>query len=119
MVLFVIGLTLKIMYKVRLLAAEHMDRGAINIGVEDRLYPEDALEIIWDYVGWRPDEIKYIGDKPTGPVNRVADATKLKALGWKPKWSFEDGLKQTVDWYYATHDVEDVRENFERKLTEI
>lgn len=102
-----------------LLAAEHMDRGAINIGVEDRLYPEDACKIIWDCVGWRPSEIKYVGDKPTGPVNRVADATKLKALGWKPKWSFEAGLRQTVDWYYAAHNVEDVRENFERKLTEI
>lgn len=102
-----------------LLAAEKLERGAINIGVEDRLYPEDALEIIWEYVGWRPNEIKYMGNKPTGPVNRVADATRLKELGWKPEYSFKQGLQKTVDWYYATHDELVVREDFERKLTEV
>jgi nucleoside-diphosphate-sugar epimerase len=101
-----------------LLAAEHLDRGAINIGIEDRLTPRDALEIIWSYIGWKPNEISELGDKPTGPVNRVADATKLTSLGWKPSVTFKEGLERTIDWYYDTHKVEDVRENFKRKLTE-
>ena len=24
---------------------------------------------------------------------------KVRALGWEPKWRFDDGLPATVDWY--------------------
>lgn len=101
-----------------LLAAEHLDRGAINIGIEERLTPNDAVEIIWDYMGWRPSEVHYLKDKPVGPRNRVADATKLKSLGWKPKYTFEEGLKKTIDWYVSTHDADELRKDLERRLTE-
>ena len=101
-----------------LLAAEHVDRGAINIGVEDRLTPRMACLLIWEYMGWRPDNVDYYPDKPVGPRNRVADASKLRILGWKPKYSFEKGLHRTIDWYLHTHTVEDVLKDFERKLTE-
>jgi nucleoside-diphosphate-sugar epimerase len=101
-----------------LLAAEHVDRGAINIGVEDRFTPRIACIHIWEYMGWRPVNVDYYPDKPVGPKNRVADASKLKALGWEPKYSFEDGLQRTMDWYISTHNAEELRKNFERKLTE-
>lgn len=101
-----------------LLAAEHLDRGAINIGVEERFTPLMACEEIWEYLDWRPSDIRLLKDKPTGPLNRVADATKLKALGWTPQYSFADGLKKTIKWYLDTHDVEEIRETLERKLTE-
>lgn len=101
-----------------MLAAEHIDRGAINVGIEERLTPNDAVEVVWDYMGWRPSEVHYLKDKPVGPRNRVADATKLKALGWKPKYTFEEGLKKTIDWYLSTHDVNEVKENLEKRLTE-
>jgi dTDP-glucose 4,6-dehydratase len=26
---------------------------------------------------------------------------KVRALGWEPKWSFDEGLPATVDWYRA------------------
>lgn len=101
-----------------LLAAEHIDRGAINIGVEDRLTPRDAILEIWDIMGWSPRFMDYQEDKPVGPVNRVADASKLKALGWKPKYTFEEGLRKTIEWYLSTHKVEDIKKDFEKRLTE-
>jgi len=27
------------------------------------------------------------------------DSTKIRKLSWKPKYSFSDGLKETVEWY--------------------
>lgn len=101
-----------------MLAAEHLDRGAINIGVEDRLTPMIAAETIWNYVGWKPKEIKFLTDMPVGPLNRVADATKLYDLGWRPKYTFQQGVETTVDWYYNTHDVETVRKTLEKSLTD-
>ena len=102
-----------------ILAAENVDRGAINIGVEERMTPLDAVENIWEIMGWRPDKIDWQTDKPTGPKNRTSNSSKLKELGWKPNYSFHDGLKRTIDWYLASHSEEKVRENFERKLTEV
>lgn len=101
-----------------LLAAEHIDRGAANIGVEARLTPIYAVNKICDIMEWWPDSVLYQREKPTGPVNRVADASKLKALGWTPKYTFEEGLRKTINWYLSTHTAEEVRKDFERKLTE-
>lgn len=101
-----------------LLAAEHLDRGAINIGIEERLTPLMALDIICEYMGWHPDGVHLMADKPVGPRNRVADATKLKSLGWSPRYFFEDGLHNTIDWYVKTHDAESLKKDLERKLTE-
>lgn len=101
-----------------LLAAEHLDRGAINIGIEDRLNPNVACNWIWEHFQWMPQDITYKVDKPVGPRNRVADATKLKSLGWSPKYTFREGLEKTIDWYTSTHNVEDLRQTLERKLTE-
>lgn len=101
-----------------ILAAENLDRGAINIGVEDRLTPRDAALKIWEIMNWRPQAVDFYLEKPVGPVNRVADATKLKLLGWEPEYTFQEGLERTIEWYVQTHDVKELRENFERKLTE-
>lgn len=101
-----------------LLAAEHVDRGAINIGIEERFTPYEAANMIWDILGWHPDDIEFKPDKPVGPKNRIADASKLKALGWKPSVAFEEGLRKTIEWYVSTHDVETLKKELERKLTE-
>lgn len=100
-----------------LLAAEHLDRGAINIGIEDRLNPIDALHAICSYFDWSAF-VEFELDKPVGPRNRVADASKLKSLGWSPQYTFEEGLRKTIDWYTKTHDAEELKKDLERKLTE-
>jgi nucleoside-diphosphate-sugar epimerase len=101
-----------------ILAAENLDRGAINIGIEDRLTPSNALFEIWEYMGWQPKTVNKLLDKPVGPRNRVADSAKLKALGWTPKYSFREGLEKTINWYTSTHSVEELMETLDRKLTE-
>lgn len=43
--------------------------------------------------------IRYVEDR-TGHDRRYSiDSTKLKALGWKPKMDFEEGIALTVKWY--------------------
>lgn len=44
--------------------------------------------------------ISFVTDRPGHDRRYAIDASKLKAeLGWAPKYTFEDGLKQTVQWY--------------------
>jgi UDP-glucose 4-epimerase len=100
------------------LAAENLDRGAINIGIEERLTPRHAVSEIFRYMNWSSSTINYQEDKPVGPRNRVANSTKLRSLGWKPEFTFKEGVEKTIDWYLSTHDTGDVRRDLERRLTE-
>jgi nucleoside-diphosphate-sugar epimerase len=74
--------------------------------------------MVCDFTGHKA-EIKLRPDMPTGPLNRVADnSLAKKLLGWEPKVAFRDGLKRTIDWYYATKNREEVKSTFGRMLTE-
>ena len=101
-----------------LLATEQANGEIYNIGLEQRITIDDALEKIWDLMEWHPKEVIHLPDKPVGIRNRVSDCTKARTeLGWNPTVSFEEGLKDTIEWYTSTHDVNEVRESLERKLT--
>ena len=46
------------------------------------------------------DQITYVKDRPGHDKRYAIDATKLeRELGWKPKESFETGIRKTVEWY--------------------
>ncbi|MEP7373387.1 MAG: dTDP-glucose 4,6-dehydratase [Chitinophagaceae bacterium] len=49
--------------------------------------------------------ITYVKDRPGHDRRYAIDATKInKELGWKPSVTFEEGLKQTIDWYFENKD---------------
>jgi dTDP-glucose 4,6-dehydratase len=44
--------------------------------------------------------ITFVKDRPGHDLRYAIDATKIaNDLGWKPKYTFEDGLTKTIDWY--------------------
>ena len=44
--------------------------------------------------------IKYVTDRPGHDLRYAIDPTKLETeLGWKPKYTFDTGIKQTIEWY--------------------
>lgn len=43
--------------------------------------------------------IQYTRDRPFNDLRYAVDGSKLRALGWQPRVSFEDGLSQCIDWY--------------------
>jgi len=44
--------------------------------------------------------ISFVRDRPGHDRRYAIDSTKLeKELGWKPRQSFESGLRKTVRWY--------------------
>jgi nucleoside-diphosphate-sugar epimerase len=55
---------------------------------------------------------------PTGPLNRVADNRLARELlGWQPKVPFREGLKRTVDWYFAEKNQAEVETVLGQMLT--
>jgi nucleoside-diphosphate-sugar epimerase len=81
-----------------ILAGEKINDGtAINLGTMERIKVIDAVKMVCDFAD-----------------NSLAK----KLLGWEPKVLFRDGLKRTIDWYYATKNREEVKRTFGRMLTE-
>lgn len=51
------------------------------------------------------DQITFIKDRPGHDRRYAIDATKLeRELGWKPKETFETGLRKTVEWFLGNQD---------------
>jgi UDP-glucose 4-epimerase len=101
-----------------ILTAEKIDDGtAVNLGTMERVRVIDAVKLVLEYTE-RQAEIKLRPDMPTGPLNRVADNRLARQLlGWEPRVAFQDGLRRTVDWYFATKDRQEVAANLGQRLT--
>lgn len=101
-----------------ILAAEKINDGtAVNLGTMERIRVIDAAHMALEFAGQKAD-IKLRMDMPTGPANRVADnALAKKLLGWEPKTNFRDGMRKTMDWYYASKKKEEVSGILESMLT--
>jgi nucleoside-diphosphate-sugar epimerase len=100
-------------------AAEHIDDGtAVNLGTMERTRVIDAVHEVMAYTGHEA-EIQLHPEMPTGPMNRVADNALAKSLlGWEPQVPFVKGLRQTIDWYFATKNRDEVAATLEASLTE-
>jgi len=102
------------------LAAENITDGTpVNAGISRYVTMNEAVQIIFDYLGWEPEEINYMTDKPVGVRHRAADTTRAEELlGWEPEYTVEEGIKNTLDWYVENRDREYVRNNLETLLHE-
>ena len=40
-----------------------------------------------------------MADRPGHDVRYALEPKKIKELGWKPKYKFDEALKNTVKWY--------------------
>ncbi|MFZ5919261.1 MAG: NAD-dependent epimerase/dehydratase family protein [Chloroflexota bacterium] len=102
-----------------ILAAEKIDDGtAVNLGTMERVRVIDAVRLVLEYTGHQA-EIRFLPHMPTGPLNRVADNSLAKRLlGWQPEVPFREGLKRTVDWYFAAKKRDQVQHILNRMLTE-
>jgi UDP-glucose 4-epimerase len=102
------------------LAAENITDGTpVNAGISRYVTMNEAVEIIFEYLGWEPEEIDYMTDKPEGVRHRAADTTRAEELlGWEPEYTVEEGIENTLEWYVENRDKEYVRENLETLLHE-
>jgi dTDP-glucose 4,6-dehydratase len=76
------------------------------VGGEHREHTNlEVAKMICSIMGVGADMIEMVGDRPGHDIKYAIDSTKIqKELGWKPKKSFEDWLKDTVVWYEGHQD---------------
>ncbi len=74
----------------------------LNVGSGDEVSIADLARLICDVVGYE-GELVFDPSKPDGTPRKLADTSRLFALGWKPKISLRDGLEQTYAWYLQAH----------------
>jgi nucleoside-diphosphate-sugar epimerase len=96
-----------------------IDGTPVNIGTSEHIKIAEAAEKIFEYTGFRPRNILFDISKSEGVFSRAADISKTKKiLDWEPKVLFDDGLKRTIDWYYATKNKDDVAQKLHTLLYE-
>jgi dTDP-glucose 4,6-dehydratase len=71
-----------------------------NIGARQERTNLEITRFILNAVGKDESLITFVADRPGHDRRYAIDSTKIETeLGWKPEVAFEDGMRQTVDWY--------------------
>jgi len=73
----------------------------VNIGSSFEISIKDLTELIARLTGFE-GSVRWDTSKPNGQPRRKLDTTRAKEyFGFSAKTNFEDGLRQTIDWYLA------------------
>ena len=71
-----------------------------NITAYEEITNKTIVEKILDILGKSHDMIEYVEDRPGHDKRYSIDCSKIEdQIGWKPRYEFDDALKQTVQWY--------------------
>jgi len=71
-----------------------------NITAYEEITNNSIVKKILDILNKSHDMIEYVDDRPGHDKRYSIDCSKLETqIGWAPKHSFEDALKETVHWY--------------------
>jgi dTDP-glucose 4,6-dehydratase len=71
-----------------------------NIGSGIEKSNLEITKLILQTLGLGEEMIEYVPDRPGHDKRYAIDHTKLtNELGWKPEKSFENGIKETIEWY--------------------
>ena len=75
-----------------------------NVGTSDEISNLQFAKLILHKLGKDESHIEFIEDRPFNDKRYSVDTEKIKALGWKQQYSFEQGLNETIKWYKENRD---------------
>lgn len=104
-----------------LLAVEKGINTPVNLGSGSGVTIKEIAETIASLVPGKPVKIVWDKTKPKGDAKRLMDIKRAKKLlGFKPQYSLEMGIKETIDWYIKNKNNADKRYNvfYESSLKE-
>ena len=81
------------------LVLEKGERGEIyNVSSGEEKTNLEVVNELLDIMDKR-DLIEFVEDRPGHDIRYSLDSSKIRGLGWEPKHSFKEALKETVEWY--------------------
>ena len=76
------------------------DGEVYNIGGNNEKANIEIVKLIIGTLGKSESLIKYVKDRPGHDRRYAIDNTKIATeLGWEPAYTFEQGMKETIQWY--------------------
>ena len=91
------------------LASEKYDSSLhLNIGSGEDLSIKELAQKVADAAGFTGD-IEWDATKPDGTPRKVLDVSRIKALGWKPTITLDEGIASTIAWYKEANARGEVR----------
>lgn len=76
------------------------DGEVYNIGGNNEKANIEIVKLIIGTLGKSESLIKYVKDRPGHDRRYAIDNTKITTeLGWEPAYTFEQGMKETIQWY--------------------
>jgi GDP-L-fucose synthase len=86
-----------------LLAVEKYDSELhLNIGTGEDLSIKELSAKISKFSGFK-GETKWDISKPDGTPRKVLDVSRLRALGWEPKVSLDEGIRETIQYFESNY----------------
>jgi dTDP-glucose 4,6-dehydratase len=73
--------------------------GVYNIGTGYEKTNIETTKFILKELGLGQEMIEYVKDRPGHDFRYAINCNKLRKLGWKPRVSWEQGLRRTIKWY--------------------
>ena len=78
----------------------YSDHEHINVGSEEEVSILELAQLVAKHTGFEGEIVKDTS-KPDGILRKLMDGSKLRALGWTPSISLDDGVRDTVAYYQA------------------
>ncbi|MGY3750919.1 dTDP-glucose 4,6-dehydratase [Vagococcus acidifermentans] len=76
-----------------------------NVGGHNERTNNQIVDLIIEKLGVSPALKTYVEDRLGHDKRYAIDPTKLETeLGWQPKYTFETGIVETIDWYLNNED---------------
>ncbi len=75
------------------LMKHYSDYDFLNVGSSEEINISDFASLVAEVVGYN-GKIVYDLSKPDGAPRKLLDSSRLKTLGWRPKISLKDGLRE-------------------------
>jgi len=92
-----------------LLASKKYDSSMhLNVGTGEDLSIKDLAQKVADTAGFT-GKIEWDTTKPDGTPRKVLDVSRIKALGWKPTITLDEGIASTIAWYKGANTRGEVR----------
>ena len=72
--------------------------GLFNVGSGDDLPVRDLAALTASIVGY-DGPVVWDSSRPDGTPRKLLDSSRIRAIGWAPRISLEDGIRSVYEWY--------------------